>query len=81
MDVGQKRIDRIARTFYSCLAIAGCTSSLGFVVLGVYGASEGTPKTRLFFAGLAARGVGVGNRSVRFLRHVWTHDDLPSGEL
>ena len=82
MAIGQKSVDKIARTFYSSLAIAGCISSLGFVALGLYGvASESILKTQLFFAGLAGMGIAVGNRSIRFLKHVWTHDDLPSDEL
>ncbi len=81
MCVGQKGVNKIARTFYSNLAIAGCVSSLGFIALGLYGlVLESTLKTQLFFAGLAATGVGVGNRSLSFLKHVWTHDDLPSDE-
>ena len=82
MAVDQQAIDKIARTFYSVLAIAGCVSSLAFVALGLYGAaSENIVKIQLFFVGLAAMGVGVGIRSVRFLKHVWTHDDLPSDDL
>jgi len=77
--VEQQAIDKVARTFYSALGIAGCISSLGFVALGLYGVtSESILRNQLFFAGLAASGVGVGIRSIRFLKHVLTHDDLPS---
>jgi hypothetical protein len=80
--VDQQVVDKIARTFYSVLAIAGCIASLAFVALGLYGvASESILRNQLFFAGLAAMGVGVGNRSVRFLKHVRTHDDLPPDDL
>ena len=82
MAVDQRAVDKIARTFYSALAVAGCTSSLGFVVLGLYGVtSENILRNKLFFAALAATGVGVGIRSVRFLKHVRTHDDLPCDGL
>jgi hypothetical protein len=75
----QRAVDKIARTFYSVLAIAGCISSLAFVALGLYGVTaESILRNRLFFAALAAAGVGVGIRSIRFLKHVLTHDDLPS---
>ena len=82
MAVDQQAVDKIARTFYSALAIAGCISSLAFVALGLYGvASENILKIQLFFAGLAGAGVGVGIRSVRFLKHVRTYGDLPSDGL
>jgi hypothetical protein len=80
--VAQRAVDKIARTFYSVLAIAGCVSSLGFVALGLYEVtSENVLKNQLFFAGLAATGVGLGLRSIRFLKHVRTHDDLPLDDL
>lgn len=82
MALNQKAVDGIARTFYSGLALAGCFSSLIFVALGLYGiVSENILKKQLFFAGLAAMGVGVGTRSVRFLKYVRTHPDLPEGEM
>ena len=82
MAVDQRAVDKVARTFYSVLAIAGCISSLGFVALGLYGViSESILRNQLFFVGLAAMGVGVGIRSIRFLKHVRTHDDLPSDDL
>ena len=82
MELSQQTIDKVARAFYSALAIAGCISSLGFVALGVYGAaSERSLKIQIFFIGLTAMGVGMGIRSVRFFKHVRTHDDLPSEGL
>lgn len=75
----QQAIDKIARAFYSAPAIAGCIGSLAFVALGLYGmTSESILKDRLFFAALAGTGIGLGKRSVSFLRHVWTHSDLPT---
>jgi hypothetical protein len=80
--VDQRAIDKIARTFYSALAIAGCISSLWFVAVGLYGVtSENILRNQLFFGWLAATGVGVGIGSIRFLKHVRTHDELPSDDL
>jgi hypothetical protein len=82
MGIGQQAIDKSVRTFYAALAIAGCLSSLAFVALGLYGAASGsTLKSQFFFAGLAAMGTGLGIRSVYFLKHIWTHNDLPSEEV
>jgi acyl carrier protein len=78
----QKVVDGIARTFYSLLAVAGLLSSIGFVALGVYGAaSENILKNRLFFAAMAVVGAAVGNTSLRFLKYVRSHDDLPTDDM
>ena len=79
--MNQKRVDKIARTFYATLGVAGVLGCTGFLALGVYGAaSESRLNARLFFAAMAVTAVVMGRSSFRFLKYVCTHNDLPTSD-